>query len=135
MNAGTALRQFLEEATLAADVDDYDASIDAVSLMTIHAAKGLEFTEVMLCGVEEGSLPRENGDLDEERRLFYVGLTRAKEQVFLLHCRSRFLFGGRHDREPSRFLQEFDDSLKDATVMPDRPRRSKPEPEQLSLLG
>ena len=135
VNTATALDQFLEEAALAAEVDDYDASIDAVNLMTIHAAKGLEFPEVMLCGVEEGSLPRENGDLEEERRLFYVGLTRAKERVSLLHCRSRFLFGERRDREPSRFLQEFEDSLKETTVMPDRPRRSKQEPEQLSLLG
>ena len=78
---------------MAVEVDDYDASIDAVSLMTIHAAKGLEFTEVMMCGVEEGSLPREDGDLEEERRLFYVGLTRAKERVSLLHCRSRFCSG------------------------------------------
>jgi len=91
----------------------------------------------MLCGVEEGNLPREKADLEEERRLFYVGLTRAKERVWLLNCRNRFLFGERRDREPSRFLQEFDDSLKETTIMPDRPRRSKPEPEpgQLSLLG
>ena len=133
VNPVTALRQFLEEATLAIAVDDYDASIDAVNLMTIHAAKGLEFTEVMLCGVEEGSLPRENGDIEEERRLFYVGLTRAKERVSLLHCRSRFLFGDRRDREASRFLLEFDQSLKETTVIADHPRRSKPE--QLSLLG
>ncbi len=131
----TALEQFLEEATLAVEVDDYDATIDAVSLMTIHAAKGLEFPEVMLCGVEEGSLPRENGDIEEERRLFYVALTRAKKRVSLLHCRSRFLFGGRRDREPSRFLLEFDEGLKETTVVSDRPRRSKQEPEQLSLLG
>ena len=135
VNTAAALEQFLEEASLAVEVDDYDASIDAVSLMTIHAAKGLEFPEVMLCGVEEGSLPHEDADLEEERRLFYVGLTRAKERAWLLHCRSRFLFGERRDRDPSRFLQEFDDSLKETTVMPDRPRRSKPEPEQLSLLG
>lgn len=135
VNSTTALRQFLEEATLAVEVDDYDASIDAVSLMTIHAAKGLEFTEVMLCGVEEGSLPLENGDLEEERRLFYVGLTRAKERVSLLHCRSRFVFGARCEREASRFLLEFDESLQETTVIPDRPRRSKQEPEQLSLLG
>jgi len=135
VNSGTALRQFLEEATLAAEVDDYDASIDAVSLMTIHAAKGLEFAEVMLCGVEEGSLPLESGDIEEERRLFYVGLTRAKERAHLLHCRSRFVFGTRCEREPSRFLLECDESLKETTVIPDRPRRSKQEPEQLSLLG
>ena len=135
VNTETALRQFLEEATLAVAVDDYDASIDAVSLMTIHAAKGLEFTEVMLCGVEEGSLPREDGDIEEERRLFYVGLTRAKERAHLLHCRSRFLFGTRRDREASRFLLECDESLKETTVISDRPRRSKQEPDQLSLLG
>lgn len=135
VNTANALRQFLEEATLAVAVDDYDASIDAVSLMTIHAAKGLEFTEVMLCGIEEGSLPRENGDIEEERRLFYVGLTRAKERAYLLHCRSRFLLGTRQDRDPSRFLLECDENLKETTVIPDRPRRSKQEPEQLSLLG
>ena len=135
MNTSAALPKFLEEATLAVAVDDYDASIDAVSLMTIHAAKGLEFTEVMLCGVEEGSLPLENGDLEEERRLLYVGLTRAKERAHLLHCRSRFVFGTRCEREPSRFLLEFDESLKETTVIADRPRRSKQEPEQLSLLG
>lgn len=135
VRTAAALQQFLEESTLAVEVDDYDASIDAVSLMTIHAAKGLEFTEVMLCGVEEGSLPRENGDLEEERRLFYVGLTRAKERAHLLHCRSRFLFGARRDREASRFLVEYDESLTETTVISDRPRRSKQEPEQLSLLG
>ena len=135
VNTVTALPKFLEEATLAVAVDDYDASIDAVSLMTIHAAKGLEFTEVMLCGVEEGSLPRENGDLEEERRLLYVGLTRAKERAHLLHCRSRFLYGTRRDREASRFLLEFDESLKETTVIADRPQRSKQKPEQLSLLG
>ena len=135
VDTATALQQFLEEATLALDVDDYDASIDAVSLMTIHAAKGLEFPEVMMCGVEEGSLPCENGDLEEERRMFYVGLTRAKERAYLLHCRSRFLFGARRDREASRFLREFDERLKQTTVVSSRPRRSKQEPEQLSLLG
>ncbi len=131
-----ALKAFLEEATLAVEADEYDASADAVSLMTIHAAKGLEFAEVMLCGVEEGSLPYENGDLEEERRLLYVGLTRAKERVHALHCRSRFLFGERRDRAPSRFLSEFDESLRETTVIPDCTRRSKKpeEPQQLSLL-
>ena len=131
-----ALRTFLEETTLAVEADDYEPAADAVTLLTIHAAKGLEFTEVMLCGVEEGSLPYENGDLEEERRLFYVGLTRAKERSYLLHCRSRFLFGDRRDREASRFVYEFEESLKEATIMPDRVRRSKKpeEPEQLSLL-
>ncbi len=134
VNTTLALQQFLEEATLAVDVDDYDASVDAVSLMTIHAAKGLEFPEVMMCGVEEGSLPCEHGDLEEERRLFYVGLTRAKERAHLLHCRTRCVFGDRRDRDASRFLLEFDESLKETIVISSRPRRSKHAPEQLSLL-
>ena len=134
MKAALALGPFLEEATLAVAVDDYDASIDAVSLMTIHAAKGLEFAEVVMCGVEEGSLPREHGDLEEERRLFYVGLTRARERVSLLHCRTRVVFGARQDREPSRFLGEFDESLQETTVVSSRARRSDKEPKQLSLL-
>ena len=131
-----ALRRLLEETMLAVDADDYDPAVDAVNVMTIHAAKGLEFPVVMLSGVEEGSLPYEGGDLEEERRLFYVGLTRAKEQVCLLHCRNRFLFGERRDRESSRFLSEFEEGFKETTVMPDRVRRSKrsEEPEQLSLL-
>ena len=134
MNTAVALRKFLEEAALAVEVDDYDASVDAVSLMTIHAAKGLEFAEVMVCGLEEGSLPCENGDVEEERRLFYVGLTRAGERACLLHCSTRFFFGARRDREPSRFLTEFDEGLRETTVVSSRPRRSKQEPQQLSLL-
>ena len=137
MNPPEALRQFLEEVDLAVAADDYDADADAVSVMTIHAAKGLEFPEVMMCGVEEGILPYELGDLEEERRLFYVGLTRTKERAHLLHCRSRFLFGDRRDRAVSRFLAEFDDALKSLVMMADRPRRSKQErgPEQLSFLS
>ena len=137
MNPPEALRQFLEEVDLAVEADDYDADVDAVSVMTIHAAKGLEFPEVMMCGVEEGILPYEHGDLEEERRLFYVGLTRTRDRAHLLHCRSRFLFGDRRDRAASRFLAEFDDALKSPVVMGDRPRRSKQErgPEQLSFLS
>lgn len=137
MHPPEALRQFLEEVDLAVEADDYDADADAVSVMTIHAAKGLEFPEVMMCGVEEGILPYEHGDLEEERRLFYVGLTRTSERAHLLHCRSRFLFGDRRDRAASRFLAEFDDALKSPVVMADRPRRSKQErgPEQLSFLS
>lgn len=137
MHPPDALRQFLEEVDLAVEADDYDADADAVSVMTLHAAKGLEFPEVMMCGVEEGILPYEHGDLEEERRLFYVGLTRTSERAHLLHCRSRFLFGDRRDRTASRFLAEFDDALKSPVVMADRPRRSKQErgPEQLSFLS
>lgn len=136
MPTPVALQKFLEETVLAVESDDYDARADAVTLMTFHAAKGLEFTEVILGGIEEGSLPYENADLEEERRLFYVGLTRAKERVHMLHCRSRFLFGERRERQASRFLSEIDESLKETIVVTDRKRRSKDskEPEQLSLL-
>ncbi len=136
MSTPVALQKFLEETALSVESDDYDVSADAVTLMTLHAAKGLEFTEVILGGVEEGSLPYENADLEEERRLFYVGLTRAKERVHLLYCRNRFLFGKRREREASRFLSEIDESLKETIVVPDRKRRSKDsqEPQQLSLL-
>ena len=131
-----ALDRFLAEAALAVESDEYDAGTDAVTLMTLHAAKGLEFTEVFLCGVEEGILPYNDADLEEERRLFYVGLTRARERVHLLSCRNRFLFGERHEHQASRFLSEFDDTLKETTTVPDRPRQTKDpeETQQFSLL-
>ena len=131
-----ALDRFLAEAALAVESDEYDTEADAVTLMTLHAAKGLEFTEVFLCGLEEGILPYNDTDLEEERRLFYVGLTRARERVHLLNCRNRFLFGERREGATSRFLSEFDETLKETTTVPDRPQRSK-EPEetpQFSLL-
>jgi DNA helicase-2/ATP-dependent DNA helicase PcrA len=136
MTLPDALDRFLSEAALATDADDYDVNADAVTLMTLHAAKGLEFTEVFLCGMEEEILPYTKADLEEERRLFYVGLTRARERAHLLSCRSRFLFGERRQRPPSRFITEFDTSLQETTTIPDRTRRSKEaeKTEQLPLL-
>ena len=136
MTLPDALDRFLGEAALATAADDYDANADAVTLMTLHAAKGLEFTEVFLCGLEEEILPYTKADLEEERRLFYVGLTRARERAHLLSCRSRFLFGERRQRAPSRFITEFDASLQETTTMPDRARRSKDTEttDQLPLL-
>ncbi|RMH06978.1 MAG: hypothetical protein D6704_05990 [Nitrospirae bacterium] len=131
-----ALQQFLVESALMEEADAYNSEIDAVTLATIHAVKGLEFTEVMLCGVEDEILPHINGDLEEERRLFYVGLTRAKEQVWLFHCRSRRVFGIRRACRVSRFLSEFDEALRTLTTVPDRSRRAKDtsQSDQLSLL-
>ncbi len=89
--------------------------------MTLHAAKGLEFPVAFIVGCEEALLPyRREGtttDLDEERRLFYVGITRAKEKLILTHARKRFLFGETVLNSPSRFLSDIENSLKKARKM------------------
>jgi DNA helicase-2/ATP-dependent DNA helicase PcrA len=110
------LRGFLAEVSLVSDVDAFDADADRVSLLTLHSAKGLEFATVLLVGCEEGLLPHarsvdEPAALEEERRLFYVGLTRAKERVFLTYTRTRSHFGEGLTSVPSRFLAEIPSDL------------------------
>lgn len=105
------LGEFLESITLVSDIDDYDQSDDYVVLMTIHSAKGLEFPVVFLAGLEEGLFPgmrstEEDEDIEEERRLCYVAITRAKEKLFITKAMSRFKFGQRIPCEPSRFFKE-----------------------------
>ena len=104
------LAGFLEGVALQADADLVDPSSGAVTLMTIHNAKGLEFDTVMITGLEEGLFPHVRSDtpeaLEEERRLFYVGLTRARRTLVLTHAESRAMHGGRDYRLPSRFLAE-----------------------------
>ena len=105
------LRSFLENIALVTDLDKYDMESDQVTLMTLHSAKGLEFPVVFLTGLEEGVFPHsrslmEPGELEEERRLCYVGVTRAKERLYLTHCRERTLFGARRANKTSRFLRE-----------------------------
>jgi len=106
------LRGFLAEIALISDVDQWDESAERISLMTVHAAKGLEFDRVALVGLEEGLFPHvralEEGPdgLEEERRLFYVALTRAREELHLSHCRMRFRTGAPGPQSPSRFLDE-----------------------------
>ena len=100
---------FLEEASLMTDADNYDAGADVVTMMTMHAAKGLEFPVVFLPGLEEGVFPGsqsmfEPEKIEEERRLCYVAMTRAKEQLFVLSARSRLLYGQTNHNPPSRFL-------------------------------
>jgi DNA helicase-2/ATP-dependent DNA helicase PcrA len=105
----TALTTFLEEAALVSDVDNLDEQVDAPTLLTLHAAKGLEFAVVLIAGVEEGLFPHSRSmddpeQMEEERRLCYVGVTRAKEHLYLLYTFRRTLYGESEVREPSRFL-------------------------------
>ncbi|GJM44860.1 MAG: DNA helicase [Gemmatimonadota bacterium] len=126
-----SVRAFLEEVSLVSDTDSFDADAPRVTLMTLHNAKGLEFPWVFLAGVEEGLFPHANsanepGGLEEERRLFYVGITRAQQRVVLLNADSRRKWGGYQRCMPSRFLEEMDPehverrSLVPATPPPSR---------------
>ena len=110
------LAGFLEEAALVSDIDNYDAGADAVVLMTVHSAKGLEFPVVFLPGMEEGLFPgmqtlHDPKELEEERRLAYVALTRAKEKIYISHVRERMLFGHTQYNQPSRFVKEIPEEL------------------------
>ncbi len=107
----TSLDRFLQEVSLVTDVDRRDPDADAVLLMTLHSSKGLEFPHVFLAGMEEGLCPHSRsvgsaGDMEEERRLFYVGLTRARETACLTHAETRRRFGRKSYSTPSRFLDE-----------------------------
>ena len=102
---------FLEEISLVADVDKYDETADAVVLMTVHAAKGLEFPVVFLAGMEDGIFPSlqnigEEAEMSEERRLAYVAITRAKEQLYITHARNRMMYGKTSYNQLSRFVKE-----------------------------
>jgi DNA helicase-2/ATP-dependent DNA helicase PcrA len=106
----TRLDEFLEQVALVADTDDLDED-DRVVLMTLHSAKGLEFPVVFLIGMEEGVFPHSRAlsepvELEEERRLAYVGITRAQNKLFTSHAWSRQLFGSTNYNPPSRFLEE-----------------------------
>jgi len=104
------LRAYLERVSLVADADQVDPQSGAVTLMTLHAAKGLEFPEVYLVGCEEGLLPHARSvaedTVEEERRLMYVGITRAQRRLVLTHAASRSRHGARAESSPSRFLFE-----------------------------
>ena len=113
-----SLADFLEEISLIADVTEHQEDEDVVTLMTIHSAKGLEFDVVFLIGMEEGIFPHQNsfceeGGLEEERRLCYVGITRAKEKLYISNAKRRILYGKDVINPPSRFIKEIDPSLLD----------------------
>ncbi len=126
-NPEGTLQDYLSEVSLVADVDRWDTNRNSVTLMTIHAAKGLEFPVVFVSGLEEGLFPigsKEQDELEEERRLFYVAITRAKKKVYLSHSRQRFRFGKLSYQSPSRFLAEIRSDLLDlehgARISPQR---------------
>jgi DNA helicase-2/ATP-dependent DNA helicase PcrA len=104
---------FLEEVALVSDLDGTNFNGDAVTLMTLHAAKGLEFPVVFMTGLEESIFPHsralyDQSEMEEERRLCYVGMTRARQELYLIHASARMLYGGIQHNPPSRFLSEID---------------------------
>ena len=116
LNPEEALAAFLEKVSLVSDIDELDEKVDAVTLITLHQAKGLEFPVVFIVGLEEGILPHRKSfddpeQMEEERRLCYVGITRAKERLYLLRSYRRSLFGGSTANPPSRFLQDISPHL------------------------
>ena len=110
------VQAFLEAVSLVTDLDEVDGETAAITLMTLHGAKGLEFPVVFLTGLEDGVFPHlrsltDPEALEEERRLCYVGITRARERLYLCHAWSRSLFGATNYNPPSRFLDEIPDEL------------------------
>ena len=145
-----ALTTFLEKVSLVSDIDGLDEKADAVTLITLHQAKGLEFPAVFIVGLEEGMLPHRKSfddpeQMEEERRLCYVGITRAKKQLYLLRSYRRSLFGGSTANPPSRFLQDISPHLirprglweesPAPGASPDFSRHSQPSPPPFSDLA
>lgn len=117
---GEGILKLLEDATLATDQDDLEKDVKGVKLMTVHSSKGLEFDYVFVTGLEEGLFPHEgmgddhsnkNRDEEEERRLFYVAITRAAKKLFLTHASFRTIFGQQRIAAPSEFLDDINDEL------------------------
>lgn len=117
-----SLQGFLENVALVSDVDSYDENANVVTLMTLHAAKGLEFEHVFVVGLEEGILPHNQSmlsqhEVDEERRLCYVGMTRAKKTLDLIYASFRTIYGQPHANGMSRFVEEIPDELLEKNVV------------------
>ncbi len=132
------IAEFLARMALGSDLDTLDPRAEKVTLMTLHASKGLEFPVVFIAGCESNLLPhRPEGwspsPVEEERRLFYVGLTRAKERIFLTHAHKRTVFGRIRVQEPSPFLKEIEDHLRQVTLSLRR-SAAKNDQKQLNLF-
>lgn len=115
-NDEPTLNGFLEEVSLMTDIDNYNSENDSVTMMTLHSAKGLEFPNVFIPGLEEGIFPGmqsmfSSAEIEEERRLAYVGITRAKERLYLSNANTRMLFGSTNHNKPSRFIDEIPSHL------------------------
>ena len=129
--AENSLEEFLEGITLSSDIDNADDQEDSVTLMTLHSAKGLEFPVVFLVGMEEGIFPGyksigEPKELEEERRLCYVGITRAKQNLFISCARQRTIFGSTSCNQVSRFVKEIPKELMDGfdETFEDKPQKT-----------
>jgi len=110
------METFLTDVALVTDMDSHNSIKDAVSLMTLHSAKGLEFEVVFMVGMEEGIFPHsrsffEPEEMEEERRLCYVGMTRAKQQLYMIHASSRLLYGNSQHNLPSRFIADIPEEI------------------------
>ena len=127
-----------QEAKLLGPSDFFSPKADAVTLMTLHMAKGLEFRVVFIAGCEKGLLPctifKDNLDFEEERRLFYVGMTRAKDELFVLYSRQRYLYGQKQAIAPSPYLDELPERIIQRIVMPDKVKEQKGQNRQLGLF-
>jgi DNA helicase-2/ATP-dependent DNA helicase PcrA len=114
------LEGYLERATLDTGTGGEDESVDSIALMTMHSAKGLEYKAVFIAGMEDGIFPgmrsaMEQDKLEEERRLCYVGITRAKNELYFLNAKSRMLYGKTTYNEPSQFIREIPEDLLERT--------------------
>ena len=139
-NPDAELSDFLEEVALMTDIDNYNANADTVVLMTLHASKGLEFPVVFIPGMEESVFPGMQSmydptEIEEERRLAYVGITRAKEKLYLLNTRSRIIFGATKYNLPSRFLNELPAECYETRVPPKKPVKQKPIVKNTTVFG
>jgi len=131
-----SLSEFLEEIALVSDQDTYDENINAPTLLTLHAAKGLEFPVVFIVGLVDGTLPHmrsldDPDSMEEERRLLYVGITRAMDRLYLIFTQSRSAFGYQEPCDPSRFLEDIPNSMFEQTPtrsgLPFRSIHSQPQ--------
>ena len=137
VNFGTDLIGFFSSIALHTDTDVYAQQAEKVSLMTMHAAKGLEFPVVFITGCEENLIPfkqrnGEQADIEEERRLFYVAMTRAKDRLYLTRAKKRRIYGKIEERVLSHFVADIENRLKQDDT-PRLKKRKKKGPEQMQL--